>query len=378
MKKVVVRCLVAMALLVFAGALALKVRYGGATMPFPDRSTAPLIAQPVIESVATLEEAPGNVAVGPDGRIFFNFHPEGRPALKVVEWKDGRAVPYPDERAQSELFMAPFSLRIDRQGRLWSLDTGFHGVRRPRLLAFDLGSGALVHRWDMPRDVAGIGSFAQDFEVSPDGRWIYIADIGMVARKPAIIVYDTRARRGRRVLERDRSTLEQPFTIDSRGRTMSLLGGLYKMHPAVDSIALDDAGQWLYYGPTSGPTLYRVRTADLENASLSAAEVSRRVETFGPKPQTDGITIDHDGNLYMTDVEHGALSILTADRKLSTLIRDPRFRWLDGLSFAPGGWLYAADSDIPDIVMRSKSHIRASAPFHVWRMRVGHEGTPGR
>ena len=133
MKKVLIR--VAVATLVMAGLLLgfLKVRYGGAVRPFPDTTTAPLLSSETVEVVAELDEAPGNIAVSPDGRVFFNFHPEGRPSRKVVEWVDGKAVPFPDEGFP--LFDAVFSLRIDLQGRLWTVDHGFHGLRQPRLLA---------------------------------------------------------------------------------------------------------------------------------------------------------------------------------------------------------------------------------------------------
>jgi len=54
----------------------------------------------------------------------------------------------------------------------------------------------------------------------------------------------------------------------SRGTPMEFLGGLYKMHPALDSIALDGRGEWLYYGATSNDTLYRMRTRDFHLAHV--------------------------------------------------------------------------------------------------------------
>lgn len=58
-------------------------------------------------------------------------------------------------------------------------------------------------------------------------------------------------------------------------------------------------------------------------------------------------------------------------------VKDPRWRWPDGLSFGPEDWLYLTDSAIPDIMMRTASHVRASAPFHIHRFRTGVPGTPG-
>lgn len=353
----------------------IKVTYGGAVTPFPDRSTAPLLPASVVETVAQLPEAPGNLAVSADGRVFFNFHPEARPEMKVAEWVDGKAVPFPD--ASFDLFETPFSLRIDRQGRLWTLDTGFHGLRHPRLLAFDLGTRKLAHRWDIPGDVAGLGSYVQDLQVSPDGKQVFLADLGVVSRKPALLVYDVERNIGRRVLTRHPSVLDRPFLIDAKGTKMVLLGGLFAMHPALDSIGLDAEGKWLYYGAMSGERLYRVRTKDLLDETLSPSQLSSQIEDYGPKPQSDGITLDTAGNVYLTDVEHGAISILNPDRQLRTLVRDPRWRWADGLSFGPEDWLYVTDSALQEVLLKSRSHMRAAAPYFIWRFRTGIPGTPG-
>ena len=67
-----------------------------------------------------------------------------------------------------------------------------------------------------------------------------------------------------------------------------------------------------------------------------------------------------------------------ADRPLETLIRSSRVRWADALSFGPDGWLYLADSAIPDMMLRSRAHIRDAAPYFVFRFRPGAEGVPGQ
>jgi hypothetical protein len=368
------KALAVLVLVLAAFLIWVKTTYGGAVVPFPDRSTPPLLPESAVETVAELPEAPGNIAVSADGRVFFNFHPEGRPSLKVVEWVDGKAVPFPPS---FDPYDTPFSLRIDRQNRLWTLDTGFHGVKPVRLLTFDLATKTLVHRWDIPRDVAGFGSYVQDFQVSPDGKHVFLADLSVLARTPAVIVYDVEKNLGRRVLERDPSVLDRPFLIDAKGTKMLLLGGFYAMHPALDSIGLDADGEWLYYGPMAGERLFRVRTKDLLDETLSPASLSARVEDYGPKPESDGISLDTAGNVYLTDVEHGAISILNPRRGLKTLVRDPRWRWPDGLSFGPEDWLYVTDSAIPEILFRSRSHIRNAAPYFIWRLRTGTPGTPG-
>src|SRR5262249_3769625 len=127
--------------------LAIRVRHGGGSY-FPDRSGAPQLSGAALEKVADLPLPPGNLAVARDGRVFFTFHPEGRPELKVAELRGGVAAPYPSEAFQRSHFQTVLSMRIDGQGRLWTLDYGEHGTGRPRLLAFDLGRNELVHDFD--------------------------------------------------------------------------------------------------------------------------------------------------------------------------------------------------------------------------------------
>ncbi|TAE31538.1 MAG: hypothetical protein EAZ92_02665 [Candidatus Kapaibacterium sp.] len=41
-------------------------------------------------------------------------------------------------------------------------------------------------------------------------------------------------------------------------------------------------------------------------------------------------------------------------------------------------FVYVADSDIPDVMMKSKAHIRASAPFYIFRFKAPANGIAGQ
>jgi sugar lactone lactonase YvrE len=101
-------------------------------------------------------------------------------------------------------------------------------------------------------------------------------------------------------------------------------------------------------------SMFRVKTADLNDLSLTPAELGAKVEKFGPKSLSDGLSMDLEDNIYITDVEHGAILKLGPDKKLTTLIKDTRLRWPDGLSFGPGHWLYISDSALQDVMFKSK------------------------
>src|SRR5687768_11981076 len=94
--KRIVGCSCGLLLAVLAlAAVGLWARYGGGSTDFPDRNTKPLLPGSALELVAELPLPPGNVAVSASGRVYFSFHPEAGPDVKVAEWRDGRAVPWP-------------------------------------------------------------------------------------------------------------------------------------------------------------------------------------------------------------------------------------------------------------------------------------------
>lgn len=360
---------------------ALRWRHGGGA-PFPDRSGEPILPASALEKVADLPAPPGNVAVSRDGRIFLTFHPDGGPAVKVAEWKDGRAVPYPglsfqEPRYQGAWFDTPLSLRIDSRNRLWVLDHGSHGFTVPRLLAFDLDLDHLSHEYWFPRDVAGRGSMLNDFAISPDAKKIYVADASIFRNSGAIVVYDVETRTARRVLDGDRSVQAMPYLPRVRGREMQFFGA-FAIRPNVDSIALDRHGLWLYYGAVTSDVLWRVRTQDLDDPSLSPEQLSARVETFARKTVSDGITVDWEDNVYVTDPEHDAIHRIDRKRDQVTLLRDDRLRWPDGIGFGPDGWVYVTCSALHDILLAGQSAVRRGAPYQVFRFRAGVLGVPGQ
>jgi hypothetical protein len=131
------------------------------------------------------------------------------------------------------------------------------GFGTARLLAFDLATSALVHR-RLPGKIALLGSMLNDFQVSPDGKQIYIADASLFALIPAIVVYDVSTQKSRRLLEGHESVLAEDYAPVVQGQRMEFYG-LFTVRPGVDSIALDDAGEWLYFAPFTNKHLYRVR-----------------------------------------------------------------------------------------------------------------------
>lgn len=361
--------------------LAIKLIYGRGETGFPDRTGEPVFSGEVLETVAETDFPPGNVAVAPDGRLFFTLHPEGRPPVNVVHWSGGKAVPWPSADYQpggSEplAFQEILSLRIDRQNRLWVLDNAVHGTGQPRILAFDLDSGELVFRHDFAPDVMPLGSHANDFQVDARGEFIYIADASLFRRQPGLVVVDVKGKRSFRHLDGHPGVLAEEWIPVVAGRAMRVLG-LFSVTPGVDSIALDRDGEWLYFAAVNAGRMYRVPAAVLRDATRPAGEVAQAVEVYAEKTMSDGITMDDQGNVYISDLEHSAILRLRPDRTLETLVRDPRIRWPDGFSFGPDGWLYVTCSALHQVIGLPPASVAEHAPYQIFRFRPGATATPG-
>lgn len=345
--------------------------YGGGER-FPDRTTLAQLPPEALEVVAELAEPPGNIAVSSTGRIFITVHPEAKPTgNKVLELIDGKAVPFP-RRAESAAQLplnTPLGLRIDSQDRLWILDHGDHGRENPALTAIDLKTESIVHHAGFDAEAAPWGSFLQDFVIDPRDGTIFIADAGIVRHSPGLIIYNPQTQRARRFLEGDDSVQPQDFKVFTASGPMDRFGGLITLKAGVDSIAIDDAGEWLYYGAMNHGSLYRIKTADVKQG-LPEVDLRQNRQLYAAKVQSDGIVFGPGGVVYLSDIEHGAVSLIAADRTLKTLLRSPRLRWPDGLSLAPGGYLYITDSNLADVVFRDKEQIRRAAPYHVFRIKL--------
>ena len=93
---------------------------------------------------------------------------------------------------------------------------------------------------------------------------------------------------------------------------------------------------------------------------------------------SDGFSRDNAGNIYITDVEHSAVFVVGPELPLTTLIQSDEIRWADALSFGPDGWLYLADSALPDLILQPREHIEAAGPYRIFRFQPGFEGVPGQ
>lgn len=323
----------------------------------------------------------GNIAVSSDGTIYFTIHPEYRPhpvkVGKVVDshghnhpWKSPLGdklrdvlytpfIPFPSMEFQYEL-MTCLSIRIDRQERFWMLDFSHYGIMNyAKIYAFTTGvDPTLAINYTFPSAIAGFGSMLNDFQVDPDGRFVYIADTSAIAATPALVVYDSKLETSYRLLSNHQSTVGDSVFINIQGYSMHV--GPFGFKLGIDSIALARDGKELYYGAVTSDKLYKLpvstilavidemqragRVVSNENDNNVLNSTITVVST--EKPVSDGASSDNNGNIWLTAIEHSAIVVTTTsgDKLLTRkVVEDERLRWPDGLSFGPNG-LYITTS----------------------------------
>lgn len=379
--RLVRRVLLPFAAVLVLAILAVKVRYGRGA-PYPDVSTPPIVAPADLSVLVELDLPPGNVAVSPGGRIFFNTHPftqSHRVAdVFLFELRDGVPHPYPDAASQADAKFV-FGMTVDGQDRLWVVSPATLDRPRTRIQAYDLRTDRRVKDHELPD---GVGRFAQDLRVSSDGRTLFLADTGAFQLTHAsILVVDAEDWTTREVLGSDPSTQPQDWVMRTRTGPYRVGFGLLTFQVGVDGIALSKDSGLLYYATMSHDSLYRVRTEDLRNAALSPAELAARVERVGKKPLSDGIETASDGSVLVTDVENGGVTRVSPSGRLETLVRDPRIVWADGIALTASGDVIFTDSSIPsyiDPLLRPPSidRLRAGKPYRIYRFQL--PGPSGR
>lgn len=339
--------------------------------PFPDRTGMPLLASTEMEVVADLPYPPGNIAVADNGDVYLTLHPEASPKINVAKLVDGEAQAFPNVQWQPggtepHAFNEVLSVRIDQQQQLWVLDNGKHGLNKVRLFAFDLATGEMKKRFTFSRAEFALGSHANDFQISNDGNFIIISDASVFAKNPSLVIYDVKNDSARRVLEQHESVLAGKFEPVVQGRKMTLFG-LFTVNPGVDGLVLDANNDFLYYASISADQLYRVSYKALIDNELSSAELAAQVEAVGAKTMTDGMAMDAEGNVYLSDLEHSAIVRRTPEGTLETLLKSASIRWPDGFSNGPNGQLYFTCSSLHQVIGLGADDIAQKGPYQIYR-----------
>jgi sugar lactone lactonase YvrE len=337
-----------------------------------------------LEVVARLEKTPpGNIAISPEGRIFLSQHPFGAPQHAVVELLPGGTTrPYPSEQwarapgPDGVGLQTVIGVESDKDGVLWMLDNGKGGGEGAKLVGWDTRGEKLVRTVPLPPPASAPNSFLQDLVVDPERHVAIIADMGrgdlVGEHMPALVVVDMKSGQPRRVLENHHTLQPEDVPMVVEGRTITVAdkqGSQMESRLGLNPITLDPKGEWLYFGSMTGRTLWRVKMEDVLNPSLSTEELGKKVQAYGQKAVSDGISVDSAGNVYITDLGANAIGVTKPDGSYGPHVQDELLLWPDGLSYGPDGYFYVTVNQLHRHGVLNQGNSTVQPPFHVVRFR---------
>ena len=317
---------------------------------------------PLTEPAVTLVEVARSdrqwtgIAVARDGRIFVNY-PRWSDVVPVSVGElaaDGTVSPYPNTALNqwdpamnpAEQFVCVQSVVVDREGFLWILDPAnphFQGVIAggPKLLKVDLDADRIIQTIHFAAPAVKPNSYLNDVRIDIRRQVAYITDSGAAG----LVVVDLASGASRRVLEDHPSTRAEGITLTIGGRPwLRPDGSAPQVH--ADGIALDPAGEFLYYQALSGRNLYRSETRALRNAGLSPDQVASKVEHLHQSGASDGLLYGADQRIYISALEENAVKAYTPGGDVAIVVQGELLAWPDSFAAGPDGSIYVTTSQL--------------------------------
>jgi sugar lactone lactonase YvrE len=321
------------------------------------------------------------ITVSKSGRMFLNFPRwSDRYQYAVVELlPNGSTRPFPDETwnkwdgkaaSAGKAFVCVQSVVVDSNDTLWVLDPaapllGPIVPGGPKLVQIDVRSNKVARVIPFGNDVAPVNSYLNDVRFDLGRSTAYITDSG----KGAIVVVDLKSGRARRLLDGHPSVLADPkVDIAINGKPVRNEQGKPPQFNS-DGITLSPDGDYLYYQALTGATLYRIKTSVLRNAGAQPAAVAAAVETVGKTFPVDGLWMDAQNRLYLSDLTHNAISRRASGGRMETLITDPRLQWPDTFTQGADGTMYVTTSRIHQTARFNKGKDARNGPYAVYKFR---------
>jgi sugar lactone lactonase YvrE len=342
---------------------------------------------PPLETVKTFGDDFQLVGIGvsAQGRVFAtapSSRVRSRFSMVEVDPKNGAVTPYPDAawnnfseqgNGKSE-WISVQALWVDKSDHLWALDSSLPKVDQerlpPKLVEFDLSTNRVMRQYDFKGVVSAEDSL-NDVRIDTASNYAYLTNAG---NKGSLVVLDLKTGEARQVLVGDRSTFADPTQHLMIGKEVALRPDDSVVAIQADGVALSPDTKWLYYRPLTDHNYWRVPTAALRDAKLSATELSGKVEYLGNSALSGGLIMDASGTLYGGDLEHRTVVALTLrpDHKLSSKVfvsAPSKLSWADGFAIS-GGYLYIADSHLWEVAF--KNNLPRSGPFTIFRVKLPH------
>lgn len=288
---------------------------------------------------------------------------------------------YPSEEmnniADAAGLKAVLGFEIDRNDVMWILDQG-HVAGPPfadgdaKLVLWDIKANKEIQRYVFTAEEADRQcSFLNDLAVDNDTGFAYIADSGIFCNPlhGGLIVYDSNTNTVRRVLDQHKFTNNEPnffFNIDDRPVLKN--GG---MQTGADGIALSGDKNTVYWTNLTGNKLYALPTELLRNFETNETVIENAARVAATLPSnTDGMTADNDGNIYMTALSlDGVMKYDESTGQVSRFAHHPEMNWPDTLAWGPDGEMYVVSNHLHVWVDGDMNFENPEIPnFRIWKI----------
>lgn len=330
-----------------------------------------------LKIVAQLKMRPGNVTVSKYGRIFSTVHPLGSNMFQLIEITGMKSyIPFPNESyqkfgkaASDNQLDSPLGSVFDSQDHLWTIDMGLN-FGKTRLWCFNIKRKKVLKKITLPENIAPNGSFIQDLVVDDKNGWAYLADIN----NPSIIVVNLKTKEARRFSNHPSLQAENvDMIIDGK----VIYSGDKPTRIGINPISLSADNEILYYGAMNGKTWYEVPTKYFRDGETDA-KIASMIKVNGQKPLSDGACTDIKGNHYFTDLQAHAITKLSHDGTLSTLVQDDKLTWPDSVHFGPDQFIYISVNQLHTAPYFTGQSDEGHPPYYIMRVFAGEDGVVGR
>lgn len=338
-----------------------------------------------LETVVQAPCGPGGLTITPAGDYIVSCHQFFDPTYAVLKLsRDGIWEPFPDIAMNTPGPGNPLALdsvlgmACDEDGIVWMLDNGRRSETAPKLVGWDTEKGKKggLHR-SIPLVAPAVlkTSFLRGLALDPEEPFIYISDPAS-GEDAAIIVVNLTTGLTRRVLQGHFSVQPDPravLQLDGRSvEARSADGRQVRPLSGVSPIAVDRRGEWLYFGPMHGGTLYRVNTDIIRDPTLDPLQLAAKVQAFSVKPICDSLAIDARGNVYFGDLAGNAIGYVTPEEKYLKyhyLVQDGRLIWPGGLTIGTDGKLHFFSNQLHRTPIYNSGKDVSAPPFEIFRIK---------
>jgi sugar lactone lactonase YvrE len=321
------------------------------------------------------------VAISADGRLFANYpYWLERHDYSVVEIKDGKPVPYPDENWNSfkkgedglNKFVCVQAVVTDDKGYLWVVDPAGIGLGKvyrnsSKLIKINLATNKVERIYRFPAEVVSEDSYINDVRVDNATGYAYMTS----SSNGGIVVLNIATGESRFVLHDSPTVLsDTAYHFSPNGEELrSAERNAIKVNS--DGIALTPDKSWLYYKPLTDDKLYRISTRLLRDFKTPLKVIAESVQDLGHFVTTDGMEFDRHGNLYLGDLERYSIVKITPDGTMQTIANDSTLlSWPDSYSISADGYLYISASQIQLMPWFHNGQNLTRYPYRIVRLKL--------